>query len=260
MAGPAFADAAGGGVRPPQLFLDRVAARIEIPSDDWPYLYLRDRGVSGFYGLLIALFTLLSLLGILVASREMRASLTRGRGVDPEMFLFGLGFLLLETKSVTQTNLLWGATWLTSAAVFGAILAMMLLATLLMQVRALPWRVSMAGLVVSLLASHAVPASMLLAAEPLVRLLLSVVFVGTPIFFASACFAVAFARRHAVDLAFGWNLLGAVAGGFCEFLSMAVGFRALSLLALAAHLATALLRGRDGAVNGTVPPVSAAGP
>ena len=45
------------------------------------------------------------------------------RGIDVEMFLFGLAFLLLETRSVTAMNLAWGATWLTSAVVFFAVLA-----------------------------------------------------------------------------------------------------------------------------------------
>src|SRR5206468_1195587 len=68
-----------------------------------------------------------------------------------------------------------------------------------------------------------------------------VAFVGAPIFFAAACFALLFRERSQAGTAFGWNLLGAVAGGLLEFTSMAVGLKALLLVALAAYLGAALV-------------------
>ena len=67
---------------------------------------------------------------------------------------------------------------------------------------------------------------------------------GTPIFFAAACFALLFRDRPEANMAFGWNLLGAVAGGLIEFASMITGIRALYLLVLAAYLGVVLLRVR----------------
>jgi hypothetical protein len=160
------------------------------------------------------------------------------------MFLFGLAFLLLETKSVTTMSLLWGATWLTSAVVFGAILAMVLAATVLVQLRPLPWALCMGGLIVSLVAAYFVPVHALLRLNDFSRLLLSIAFVGTPIFFAAACFALLFRDRPEANTAFGWNLLGAVAGGLIEFFSMITGIRALYVFALVAYLGVVLLRMR----------------
>jgi hypothetical protein len=68
--------------------------------------------------------------------------------------------------------------------------------------------------------------------------------VGGPIFFAASCFALVFRSRPRAAVAFGWNLLGAVAGGLLEFVSMAVGLKALLLVALAAYLAAALIHRR----------------
>ncbi|MFV2007976.1 MAG: hypothetical protein ACC667_11035, partial [Longimicrobiales bacterium] len=136
-------------------------------------------------------------------------------------------------------------TWLTSAVVFGSILAMILLATVFTQIRRLPWRVATVGLIVSLLAVYFVPADMLLGRSMVPRLLLSVVLIGTPVFFASVCFALRFATRKAVDIAFGWNLLGAVAGGLLEFFSMSVGLKALLLVAAATYLVAFLQKGRS---------------
>lgn len=253
MAGPAFAHLEGAERRAnAPLALRRVLARLELPSDDWPYLYLSRRGINGFYLELLAAFGALSVLGVAAASPEMRHSLTRGRRVDWEMFLFGLAFLLLETRSVTEMNLAWGGTWITSAVVFGSILAVVLAATLLAQLRPLGYAVGMAGLVGSLLVAYLVPAEILVGSSTLGKLGLSILFVGAPIFFAASCFAVLFRGRELSSTAFGWNLLGSVAGGFLEFTSMAVGLKALLLLALAAYLAALLIRLRTGTARAHV--------
>ena len=63
--------------------------------------------------------------------------------------------------------------------------------------------------------------------------------------FAAACFALRFRTREAVDLAFGWNLIGAVAGGLLEFFSMSVGLRALLLVAIVAYLGAFFLKTKD---------------
>jgi hypothetical protein len=237
-----------------------MAARLsntELPSDDWPYLYMQGREISGFYLLLIGVFSAIALLSVSLASGDMRRSMARG-GLDWEMFLFGFAFLLLETKSVTTMSLLWGATWLTSAVVFGAILAMVLAATVLVQLRPLPWALCMGGLIVSLVAAYFVPVHALLRMNDFLRLLLSIAFVGTPIFFAAACFALLFRDRPEANTAFGWNLLGAVAGGLVEFVSMITGIRALYLLVLMAYLGVMLLRIRAAEQPQPPGPVAAA--
>jgi hypothetical protein len=243
LAGAAFEHVNGGQRRVAFPLLKRLFVEVESPQDDWPYLYLQGRGVSSFYLLLIGFIAFVGIASVALVSREMRRSLAHA-GLDGEMFLFGLAFLLLETKSVTTMSLLWGATWLTSAVVFGAILAMVLAATLLTQWRPLPWTLCMGGLIVSLAAAYFVPVHALLRMSEFVRLLLSIAFVGTPIFFAAACFALLFRDRPEANTAFGWNLLGAVAGGLTEFVSMITGIRALYLLVLAAYLGVVLLRVR----------------
>jgi hypothetical protein len=238
---------------------ERVWSRIELPRDDWPYLYLRQRGINAFYATLMATFAALAMLGVVAASEDIRRNLRAGAALDGEMFLFGLAFLLLETRSVTEMTLVWGATWLTSAVVFGSILAMILLASLVAQARPLSYGTSMVGLVLSLLVAYAVPTRLLLVREPAMRLALSVVFVGLPIFFAASCFALLFRSRPHAASAFGWNLLGAVVGGLLEFVSMAVGLKALLLVAMGAYLGATLIHLRctppdAGGSPGSVPP------
>jgi hypothetical protein len=238
LAGSAFASLFAAQPEPPP------PPAIELPHDDWPYLYLRSRGIGGFYLSLMAAFAALAAAGIWLASD--RKLFGGGARFDAEMFLFGLAFLLLETKSVTEMNLLWAATWLTSAVVFGSILTMILLATVLTGFRPIRWRTAVVGLAASLVCGYLVPTEAFLGMDPLAKLGASLFFVGLPIFFASICFALLFAARANAGIAFGWNLLGAVAGGLLEFASMAIGFKGLSLVALAAYLLAAGLRGRRG--------------
>jgi len=187
---------------------------------------------------------LIALVGILLSSREMREGLLKRGEVDWEMFLFGVAFLLIETKFVTTMNLVWGSTWLTSAVVFGSILAMILIGTVLMELRPIPWAWAATGLVVTLFATYLVPTEALVGRSTAVRLMLSVRMVGGPIFFASVCFARRFQERPAADIAFGWNLLGAVARGLLEFFSMPLGLKALTLIAILAYLSAFLVRSR----------------
>ena len=254
MAGPAFA-ATGGAERradAPRV-LSRVRAQVELPSDDWPYLYLRTRRLGGFYLTMIAAVSALAVLGVLLASPELRRSVAGARAVDGEMFLFGLAFLLLETRSVTSMNLAWGATWLTSAVVFFAVLLMVLLATLTVRARRPPFYPTMGALLVSLLGAYLMPATVVLRSGVPARFALSVLVVGVPIFLSSVCFAHLFERRSAPDLAFGWNLLGAVAGGLLELLSMALGLKALLLLAAVSYLGALLLVVRAARAQPTTP-------
>jgi spermidine synthase len=217
---------------------------LELATDDWPYLYLHDRGVTPFYASLIAILGTLAAGAVLLASRQLRGSLRTFRSVDFEMFLLGAGFLLLETASVTEMTLVWGVTWLTNAIVFASILLTALLGTLLQKRAAWPWQIGVAGIAVSLLIGYAVPTAALATSSLAMRLGLSALFIGAPILFAATLFAAIFEARTEVDLAFGWNLLGAVAGGLLEFLSMQVGIKALHLLALVLYLALGLLRAR----------------
>src|SRR5207244_3901070 len=130
LSGPAFAGFNAQATAP--------ASKI-VPTDDWPFLYLQRRSLTPFYLELIAAFAVIAALAIgLIASHGAPALAGQrpaeaGAPFDRPMFFFGLAFLLLETKSVTEMNLVWGSTWLTSAVVSGSILFMILAGTLLMR-------------------------------------------------------------------------------------------------------------------------------
>jgi hypothetical protein len=257
LAGPAFAGVAAGvspaGARD-------VSYTTAVPTDDWPYLYLRGRSVTPFYLELMGIIAVIAATAIWFC---VGAGFSRHRPAeagpytfDRPMFFFGLAFLLLETKSVTEMNLVWGSTWLTSAVVFTCILIVIVLATLLMRWRPLPWTVGYAGLLIALIVNYLTPVHAILSTSTISKLLLSLLFVGTPIFFAAICFALLFRNAEATDLAYGWNVLGAVIGGLVEFFSMLIGLKALTLVALVSYVIAVGFNGQKRVAAGLSPPAA----
>jgi len=212
-----------------------------VPSDDWPFLYLNGRGISVFYKGIILQILVITLLFLIVPFPELRKSISV-RGVDFEMFLLGMAFLLLETRSVTEMNLIWGATWLTSAVVFGAILFMVLASTLLIQIKSFPFIINAILLIVALIISYIIPVQIALGYSLISKLFISIFLIGSPLFFASSCFVQIFSKREKVDIAFGWNILGSVVGGLLEFISLQTGIKSLIIVAIIIYLIVFLIK------------------
>ena len=95
-----------------------------MPTDDWPFLYLREPTIPALNLRGIAIVAVLSLV-ILLAFAPVRRARPNG-----QMFFLGAGFMLLETKGVVHMALLFGATWMVNSIVFFAILTMILLSNL----------------------------------------------------------------------------------------------------------------------------------
>src|SRR3712207_3784444 len=138
-----------------------VAAEVadRVPRDDWPYLYLQKPSIPAHYANALAAVLLIALIAL--GASGARGALTRR--FDGAMFFMGAGFLLVETKSVTEMSLLFGSTWKVNVLVFSSILAVVLAANLaVLRARVIPTKWLFAGLFASLAAAYAVPASRLL--------------------------------------------------------------------------------------------------
>lgn len=197
-----------------------------VPTDDWPYLYLSKPQISPFYFGIAGMVLLTAIIFLFGSSSRLRRALLRGE-VDWEMMLLGAAFLLCETGFVTQMNLLFGATWRTSAVIFAAILAALIGSTLIGRKRTVGPRIALALGIASLVATAYLPLRQL-APEPLIpRVGFAILACGTPLVFFGLVFASRFAARKHTDIAFGWNILGAVFGGILETGSMLLGLRAV---------------------------------
>jgi spermidine synthase len=219
------------------------------PNDDWPYLYMAQPSVPPFYLAIGAVVVGFALVLLLSVSAPLRRSVLAGR-IDAEMMLFGAAFLLVETSFVTEMNLLFGATWRTSAIVFAALLFSLLVATLAAARRRVDARIALAGVIVSLLIVALLPLRTMAPSAELPRILFALVVCGVPVGCAGLAFAARFAVRPDAATAFGWNIIGAVLGGVLELSSMLTGLHALFILAAVLYLATLWLGLRRSGPSG----------
>lgn len=202
-----------------------------LPTDDWPYLYLQHATVPGHYA--GALAGVLALAMLAVGGAVGRGAV---RSFDAPMFLMGAGFLLIETKSVTEMALLFGSTWTVNVLVFAAILAVILAANLLVErgVRPRLGRL-FAGLFACLAVGLVVRVGGLSGAPLAAQWILGGALLASPILFAALLFPRFLETRPDPARALGWNVLGAIVGGVLEYASMVAGIKALYLLALLAY-------------------------
>ena len=219
---------------------------VPLATDDWPFLYLATKTIPTDYLAVIGAIFVVTLLGLRGTRRQA------WRPGDWHGFFLGLGFLLLETKSISDCSLYFGATWLVTTIVVAGILMMVLLANIL-GASARPSLLWYAPLGAMMLVVALVPHEWVLGLDLGLRLAWTLIVVPSPIFFAGIIFSASLRQAPEAASFFGANLIGAVAGGFCEYLGMATGNAALSVLVFAAYLASAWAR-RPGPTAGGPPP------
>ena len=236
---------------------DTTVASVAGPDpvhDDRPFLYLKTPSIPSMFLITIAVILLLSFLAVRVVGGPLRR-------MTPYLDLACLGaaFLLLETRAVTWSALLFGTTWVVNAIVFAGVLIVVLLAVEV--TRRLPRRPSrpwaFVFLAITLLVAWLVPVTWLLSLPMAVRVVASVVIAFGPVFASNVVFATRFNETDDATSAFAANLLGAMVGGCLEYLALVVGYPGLLAVAGLLYLAAFLLgpRVRAGA-PGVGSPVS----
>ncbi|MEW5915442.1 MAG: hypothetical protein AB1762_03510, partial [Gemmatimonadota bacterium] len=211
--------------------LPMTVSREALPHDDWPYLYLSKRTVPTHYLLVLGGVLLVALLFLGVGTpRQVWTQ------PDGAMFALGAGFLLLETKSVTEMSLLFGSTWQVNLLVFSAILLCVLAANVVVGQRKISAGACFVGLFASLLIAYVVRVQSLLFLGTIAQWVLGGLLVALPIFFAGMIFATLLTRRMDPVRALGFNLLGAIVGGVLEYMSMILGTKGLYLIAAGIYI------------------------
>lgn len=222
--------------------LASAASTSESPAaatDDWPFLYLRDRAIAPYYLFALAFVLVVAGIGAVLAARVTAAPLA---AFSPHFFLLGAAFLLLETRSLTLFSLLFGTTWTVNAMAFAAILLSVLLAIAVNAVIRPSQIVLYSGLAVALVIAYVLPPSALLFDPAWLRYLAAAVIAFAPVFFANLVFTASFRDTPTADMAFASNLIGAMVGGVLEYAALVTGYQAL-LVVVAALYAGAYLAG-----------------
>ena len=203
---------------------------LPVTTDDWPYLYQKGRWIPRTY---FSLGILVMLVGL-----GLYLQIPEARHHPPSLFFFsmGAGFLLLETQVISRLALYFGTTWQVNGIVIAALLTALLGANMIVErsgnVRPRPWIVT--GLLAGLGLAYWAPVTRLPLSPAVIGTLLACIF-SVPVFFAGMLFALEFRNVDSPSVALGANMLGAVAGGLLENLSLLTGMRALLLVTMALY-------------------------
>ena len=225
------------------------ANRLDLPSDDWPFFYLEKKMYPGTYLILFALVLGISffMLRHFLPAHSWQTSLL-------PFFFLGAGFMLVETKAITELGLLFGNTWQVIGIAIISVLVMAFLANLVAsRLHRQVLTLAFTGLLVVLLVGYTISVrESIQAASIAERLLLVVILVG-PLFFSGIVFSTLLKGTPNIASAMSYNLMGAMLGGVLEYNSMRFGFSTLYLIAFILY-GLAWVSAFSFTRNGTLPP------
>jgi len=211
------------------------SGKLPVPTDDWPFLYLKEKTIP--------VHNVLGILVIIVLSAAYFYGFTPGRPrrLNWHFFFLGAAFMLLETRSIAKLSLLFGSTWMVNSIVFFSILVTILLANLVVIFFPKANRkYYYVGLFAVMTLNYVIPLSVFLPLERTPKFILSNLLIFSPIFFAALVFASSFGKSTEPDYDFGSNIAGAVLGGVCEYLSLLFGYHMLLLIGAFMYLMSIL--------------------
>jgi SAM-dependent methyltransferase len=208
-----------------------------LATDDWPFIYAQARNIP---------FQYLCALAIMLGISFLAVRWIAGSSAIPDWHFFFLGaaFLLLETHNVTATALAFGSTWYVNSVVFASILAMSLLSNFLMAkfrtMEELPVVLIYGGLFAALALNWFLPVGLLAGTSFPIRFLTVGGTSALPVFFAGMIFARSFKTTTNPTYALSSNVLGSVAGGAIEYVSLITGLKFLILIMAVLYGASAV--------------------
>jgi hypothetical protein len=219
-----------GGFTDQTAFYANPSLRADISTDDWPFFYMPTRVYPLSYLIMIAQILILSLL----LGTNFLGEIPRFSHLS--FFFLGAGFMLIETKGITEMGLTFGNTWQVIGFVIASILVMAFLGNCLvswMNVKRpftaylLLWATIATGWFVARSGGF--------ASSPLGRIETAVTLT-CPLLFSGIVFSTLLSSKGNISEMMAMNLLGAICGGLLEYNSMYFGFRWLYLAALVCYL------------------------
>ena len=206
-----------------------------VATDKWPFLYLENRSIPSS----ILVVTSVFILGAWAILQISGCISWRTNPTLLHFFFLGAGFLLLETKAVTQLSLLLGSTWIVNSVVIAAFLLLAILSNVTASLCTIPKTVSYTVLFLLLAADLWFPYARLAGSSLSLRVLLAGGWVALPVFFSGLIFSSGLKEKSISAEALGTNLFGAVIGGVFENAIMLGGTTALIALAVTFYVLSA---------------------
>jgi len=200
-------------------------------TDDWPFFYMPVRKYPVSYIVMIVILLVLSALLIRNYLPQF------GGNFSGPCFFLGAGFMLLETKAITELALVYGSTWIIVSIVITGILIMAFLANLLVIKKGMPSPFISYGLLIFSIFAGLGMTFFDLGNLPvwLSRILMTVILT-LPLFFSGFAFSSEMKKTKSAGIALSSNLFGAMLGGFLEYNSMYFGFKSLYFIAIVIYI------------------------
>jgi spermidine synthase len=217
-------------------FYRNSAITVDPSTDDWPFLYMPHRVYPVSYLVVLGLILLLTFVLFASFFRE------RPKVSHLPFFFLGAGFMLVETKAITEMGLTFGNTWQVIAIAIASILIMAFLANDIVQRLRLSGIFSLYFLLFASLAAGWWVATSGGLPSTIAGRIGTAVILTCPLFFSGIVFSTLLSAESRISSVMSMNLMGAMCGGILEYNSMYFGFHFLYLLALGLY-AAALLSG-----------------
>ena len=231
----------------PGVPLDRDAS-IRPATDDWPFLYMREPHLPTHYAwalLGVLVVSVVAVLGTLVMVGG-RLGTSIPVASLAQFFLLGAGFMILETKAITQFALIWGSTWVVASATIASVLVMAALGAWLASrlPRINPWLVGV-PLMALLVLAYLLPIGSIGFSSLTTETLFFSLLTFSPVLLAGLLFSGSLKLTENTAFAYGANLLGAMLGGVAEYLALVTGYRLLLVAIALCYLAAIVLYPRE---------------
>lgn len=212
-------------------FFNNTEILTDNSTDNWPFFYMPKKIWPKSYLIIILIIFACSYLFIRQTAKINKSNFSL------TCFFLGAGFMLIETKGITELALVYGSNWFVVSIVISFILIMAYFANL-MVIRKVKIKIEviyffiLSSLLFGYYFTH-----LDLAGLPSVLLKFLVPLILTiPIFFSGLAFSKQLSIEKSVGIALSSNILGAIFGGLLEYNSMYFGFRSLYLLGFAMYL------------------------
>jgi len=214
------------------LFLpNSTIEKVDMSTDDWPFFYMSYRIYPLSYMLLLSFIFIVSFIFI---KKHTGINLSKFSFTS---FFLGVGFMLMETKGITELAKIYGSTWIVVSIVIISVLFMAYIANLLIiknvkisnnQIYFFLLFSILISLSITFVNYYNYPTYILKVLVPIVLTL--------PVLFSGLAFSRELIKSGSTANTLSCNILGALVGGLLEYNSMYFGFKFLYLLAFISYL------------------------
>ena len=207
-------------------------AKLDLPTDDWPFFYMDTKMYPTSYVISLGLILILSIVMVrlFIPTERWQKSLT-------PFFFLGGGFMLTETKAITELGLIFGNTWHVVGITIISVLVMAFFANFIAARYQFKYLTPVYLLLFAVIAIgfYLAKTGGLTDSGGSYIKILSVILLTSPLFFSGIIFSSLVKNHSNIASVMAYNLMGAMLGGLLEYNSMQFGFASLYIIALALY-------------------------